>query len=138
MKTKIPSRHLELYNRKLYEELAASTDLPALFYRRQELRLETSTIIIPMTLCDGSIESAHSFFNEVYRTRLSHQVPLYDDAVDYLGGFLIESFNQFCKGLEEKFNGSLDDIFASCNHRSFKMVASEQTRHILRFLQPQS
>lgn len=110
MENKIPSRHLELYNRKLYEELAASSDLPSLFYRRQELRLETSTIIIPMTLCDGSIMSAHSFFNEVYRTRLSHQVPLYDDAVDYLGGFLIESFNQFCKGLEEKFNGSLDDI----------------------------
>ena len=37
-------------------------------------------------------------------------MPLYDDAVDYLGGFLIESFNQFCKGLEEKFNGSLDGI----------------------------
>jgi hypothetical protein len=110
MENKIPSRHLELYNRKLYEELAASPDLPSLFYRRQELLLETSTIIIPMTLCDGSITSAHSFFNEVYRTRLNHQVPLYDDAVDYLCGFLIESFNQFCKGLEEKFKNSFDDI----------------------------
>lgn len=110
MENKIPSRHLELYNRKLYEELAASPDLPSLFYRRQELLLETSTVIIPMTLCDGSITSAHSFFNEVYRTRLNHQVPLYDDAVDYLCDFLIESFNQFCKGLEEKFKDSLDDI----------------------------
>lgn len=110
MKTKIPSRHLELYNRKLYEELAASSDLPSLFYRRQELHLETSTLIIPMTLCDGSIESAHSFLNEFYETRLNHQVPLYDDAVDYLGGFLIESFKQFCKGIEEKFKGSFDDI----------------------------
>lgn len=110
MKTKVPSRHLELYNRKLYEELAASTDLPSLFYRRQELHLETSTLIIPMTLCDGSIESAHSFLNEFYETRLNHQVPLYDDAVDYLCGFLIESFNQFCKGLEEKFKVSFDDI----------------------------
>ena len=110
MENKIPSRHLELYNRKLYEELAASPDLPSLFYRRQELLLETSTIIIPMTICDGSITSAHSFFNEVYRTRLNHQVPLYDDAVDYLCGFLIESFNQFCKGLEEKFKNSFDDI----------------------------
>ena len=110
MENKIPSRHLELYNRKLYEELAASPDLPSLFYRRQELLLETSTIIIPMTICDGSITSAHSFFNEVYRTRLNHQVPLYDDAVDYLCGFLIESFNQFCKGLAEKFKNSFDDI----------------------------
>ena len=110
MENKIPSRHLELYNRKLYEELAASPDLPSLFYRKQELLLETSTIIIPMTICDGSITSAHSFFNEVYRTRLNHQVPLFDDAVDYLCGFLIESFNQICKGLEEKFKNSFDDI----------------------------
>jgi len=109
-KNEIPSRHLEIYNRKTYAELSESADLPAMFYIKVKGTLETRTIVIPMTYLDGTINSAHSFIVEFFRTRGNHLLPIYDDAVDYLNGLLIESFNKFCKEIESKFDRSFDDI----------------------------
>jgi len=109
MKPKIPSRHLHIYNRKSYEEVSENVEIPANFYQKLRAHMETSYMVVPYDVVDGTIDSAHTFFREYYKNRYSHQVSIPDDSVDLLLGYLIQSFEQFTPEIENKFKGSFSD-----------------------------
>lgn len=67
MKPKIPSRHLHIYNRKSYEEVSENVEIPANFYQKLRAHMETSYMVVPYDVVDGTIDSAHTFFREYYK-----------------------------------------------------------------------